>query len=74
MKGAVIESLQFRRADRFVTQILSTAPDEVWQQLARKGYADEVADWDAADRLRVSETGWQQRPRALSDRRRSAPS
>jgi hypothetical protein len=52
VKGAVIESLQFGRADRFVTQILSTAPDEVWQQLASKGYADEVADRDAADRLR----------------------
>jgi hypothetical protein len=52
VKVAVIESLQFRRADRFVTQILSTAPDEVWQQLASRGYADEVTDRDAADRLR----------------------
>jgi hypothetical protein len=52
VKGVVIESLLFRRADRFAIQILSTAPDEVWQQLASKGYADEVADRDAAERLR----------------------
>jgi hypothetical protein len=52
VKRAVIESLQSRRADRFVTQVLRTAPDEVWQQLAGKGYANEVADRDAAERLR----------------------
>lgn len=52
VKTAVVESLQFRRADRFVIQILSSAPDEVWQQLASKGYAEEVTDKDAADRLR----------------------
>lgn len=52
VKTAVAELLQFRRADRYVTQILRTAPDEVWQALAGKGYADEVADPDVADRLR----------------------
>jgi hypothetical protein len=52
VKAAVVGSLQFRRADRFVTQILRTAPDEVWNELAGKGYADEIADPDAAERLR----------------------
>ena len=37
VKFAVIEALQFRRADQFVAEILCTAPDEVWSQLARRG-------------------------------------
>jgi len=51
VKFSVIESLQFRRADRFVAEVLSTAPYEVWSLLARKGYVGEVADPDAAARL-----------------------
>jgi hypothetical protein len=49
---AVIESLQFRRAARSVTDILKTASDGVWSLLAREGYADEIADPEAAARLR----------------------
>jgi hypothetical protein len=52
VKVSVIESLHFRRADRFVAEVLRTAPDEVWQLLARKGYAEEIDDPDAAARLR----------------------
>jgi hypothetical protein len=48
---SVIGALHFRRADRFVAEILRLAPDEVWQLLARKGYAEEIADQDAAARL-----------------------
>ncbi len=51
VKFSVIESLQFRRADRFVAEVLSTAPDEVWNLLARKGYVGEIADPNAAARL-----------------------
>jgi hypothetical protein len=51
VKFAVIESLLFRRADRFAVEILSTAPDEVWSLLAIKGYTKEVADAKAAERL-----------------------
>jgi hypothetical protein len=50
---AVIEALQFRRADRHVTELLGSAADEVWQLLARKGYIDEIADVAFADRLRA---------------------
>lgn len=49
---AVIEALQFRRADRFVIDILKVASDDVWKLLARKGYADEIEDEEAAARLR----------------------
>ena len=51
VKFSVIESLQFRRADRFVAEVLRTASDEVWSLLVRKGYIGEVADPDAAARL-----------------------
>jgi len=52
VQASVIEALLFRRADRFVTQVLRTAPDEVWHLLARKGYTEEIADPDMAKRLR----------------------
>jgi cytochrome c553 len=55
VKTAVIESLQFRRADRFVAEILHSAPDQVWDELAGKGYADEVGDPKAAERLRTEQ-------------------
>ena len=52
VKTSTVEALQFRRANRLVTEILRTAPDEVWATLARDGYAGEVADSSAAMRLR----------------------
>jgi hypothetical protein len=52
VKVSTIEALQFRRADRLVTDILRTSPDDVWVKLAHGGYAGEVADPSAAMRLR----------------------
>ena len=49
---SLIEGLWFRRANRFVAEVLRTAPDEVWQLLARKGFAEEIEDPDALMRLR----------------------
>jgi hypothetical protein len=40
----VLQALQFRRADRMVTEILQTASDAVWQLAASAGYPDELAD------------------------------
>lgn len=40
----VLQALQFRRAERMVTEILETASDEVWELAAGAGYPDEVAD------------------------------
>jgi len=48
----VIESLLFRRADRFALDILNAAPDTVWTLLAKKGYEDEIDDENVAARLR----------------------
>lgn len=50
---AAIESLLFRRADRFATEILKTASDEVWRLLVRKGHTDEIVDPDVVTRLRL---------------------
>lgn len=52
VQTAVIEALQFRRADRYVSDILKESSDEVWAELAEKGYAREILDSDAAIRLR----------------------
>jgi hypothetical protein len=49
----VIEALQFRRGERHVAELLREAPDEVWRQLAAKGYAMEFADPTATARLRA---------------------
>ncbi|MBV1910352.1 MAG: hypothetical protein KUG78_13700 [Kangiellaceae bacterium] len=51
VKVAVIESLQFRRADRFVTEILHSVSDDVWSILAKKGYSNEIVDPEASKRL-----------------------
>ncbi len=51
VKTAVIESLQFRRADRFVAVLLRDAPDAVWQSLARKWDADEFENPVVRERI-----------------------
>ena len=63
VKNSAIESLLFRRADRFAKEILDTAPDEVWQALASKRDAREFSDpavsariQKEADRLFAEET------------------
>jgi NACHT conflict system protein len=50
---AVIEALQFRRADRHVSELLGAALADTWPMLARKGYAEEITDPAAANRLRT---------------------
>ena len=52
---AVVEALQFRRGDRLVKKLLKTATPTVWSLLAKKGYAGEIADPEAAARLRAEE-------------------
>ena len=60
---SAIESLVFRRADRFAKEILESAPDEVWRSLAREWHFREFADpevsariQEEADKLFVEET------------------
>ena len=63
VRNSAIESLLFRRADRFAKEILDSAPDEVWQALASKWDAREFSDpavsariQKEADRLFAEET------------------
>jgi hypothetical protein len=52
IKSSVIQTLQFRHSDRLVRDVLSSAPDEVWQELAVDDYGDEIADPGMSARLR----------------------
>ena len=63
VRSSAIESLVFRRADRFAKKILDSSPDEVWQALASKWHAHEFSDPEVsariqqeADRLFAEET------------------
>jgi len=47
----VLQALQFRRASRMVSEILQTAPDEVWELAAGAGYPDELADPEQNQKL-----------------------
>ena len=51
VKISAIESLVFRRADRFATEILKTAPDKVWRTLAKKWHPNEFADPNVSARI-----------------------
>ena len=51
VKISIIESLVFRRADRFATEILETASDEVWCALAKKWHPNDFADPDVSARM-----------------------
>jgi hypothetical protein len=42
VQAEVVESLQFRRADRHVASLLAAARDETWALVAKRGYADEI--------------------------------
>lgn len=56
VKIDVIEALDFRRADRFATDILRSAPDEVWTAIARNSYPIGVRDREIAERLENERT------------------
>lgn len=52
VKTTVAESLHFRQANRQMKRLLADAPSEVWQALARQGYAEESVEPEIAGRLR----------------------
>jgi len=61
--ASVLQSLAFRRGDRHVVDILRSAPDAVWEQVARKGYPDEIADPGLQQRLEYLRKAEAARPR-----------
>ena len=52
VQKSAIESLVFRRADRFAKEVLESAPDEVWRSLAEKWHHREFADPDVSARIK----------------------
>ncbi len=72
VQEGVVQYLQFRRADRHVVNLLKSACDETWALLAEHGYAEELREPAAVNRLRaeldkalVQATGPVQRLRLL---------
>jgi len=47
----VIEALLFRRAEQTALDLLTAASSQVWPMLAAKGYADEITDPAARERI-----------------------
>lgn len=52
VKTSVAEALHFRRANHQMQRLLTAAPREVWQELLRKGYAEDLLQIGFAERLR----------------------
>jgi hypothetical protein len=51
VQADVVQSLQFRRADRHVADLLSAAHELAWELIAAHGYADEIQEPAVAERL-----------------------
>lgn len=51
VKISVIEALDFRRADRFIVDVLRSASDEVWSAVAQHSYLVGTADAETTERL-----------------------
>lgn len=51
VRSSAIESLVFRRAERFVKEILDSSPDEVWRTLASQWHASEFSDPELSARI-----------------------
>ncbi|MGD0279411.1 MAG: NACHT domain-containing protein, partial [Smithella sp.] len=49
----IIEILFFRRANRIAKEVLETATDKVWIELAKKSHIDQIVDVESAKRLRL---------------------
>lgn len=56
VQAEVVQSLQFRRADRHVAELLESAHEETWERIAKAGYATEIQDTDVAERLQAIQT------------------
>jgi hypothetical protein len=53
VQAEVVQSLQFRRADRHVTDLLAAAHEQTWELIAAQGYAQEIQDPTTASKLRA---------------------
>jgi hypothetical protein len=53
VQTSVIDALQFRRADRFVTELMTSSRAEVWPAIAEHWDAGEFADAEVRKRIRA---------------------
>ena len=60
---SILQALAFRRGDRHVVDILTSATDAVWEELAHKGYPDEIAEPGLQQRLEDLRKAEATRPR-----------
>jgi hypothetical protein len=56
VQADVVQSLQFRRADRHVAELMLSAHEETWKRIAKAGYATEIQDAAVAERLQAIQT------------------
>jgi len=52
----VIEALAFRRANRLATRVLKSSPNQVWHDIAARGYPDQLDEPEVDQRLRSERT------------------
>ncbi|MBS3652561.1 hypothetical protein KEU06_28695 [Pseudaminobacter sp. 19-2017] len=55
IQGQVFDALMFRLAERQALELLRSASDDVWKQVAARGYARKISDGEVAARLRAIE-------------------
>lgn len=56
VKAAVVSSMSFRRADRHVVDVLSTANDDTFDLIYKRGYIEEIDDQIVRDRFAAART------------------
>lgn len=54
LKAAAVDAMSFRRADRHVADVLSTADDDTFDLVYRKGHLEEIDDKGVQDRLEAA--------------------
>jgi len=71
VKTEVAEALHFRQANQQMHRLLTAAPREVWQALARKGYAEDSLPPGLAERLRQEAGQLMQEERSAAQKLRA---
>lgn len=71
VKTSVAEALHFRQANHQMQRLVTAAPREVWQALARKGFAEDSLPTSLAKRLRQEAAQLEQQEQSAAQRLRA---
>jgi hypothetical protein len=71
VKTGVAEALHFRQANQQMQRLMTAAPREVWQALARKGYAEDSLPLELAKRMRQEADQLMQEERSAAQKLRA---